>query len=189
MFTIIVAGGLFNAIRGGQWRVWFNIHDEKMKFVRSDVVNAAAFALTVWAVTGSFWLAFFSFFFMWLGAAPGWGDYVGALGGWRVSELKENALIDPLIKSLTGLPKFWGAAGLTIRGLFWGICLAVPFWLAGEYVVAQEFVLKGALMAPAYWLAIEWMRTRVNMPDEGWGLGEIFYGIILWSGLGVYYER
>lgn len=181
MLSVAIAGGFFNAVRGGQWRVWLNsIEDDDLS---ADPINAAAFGITTGLVTGNWFLALIAAAFMWLGAAGGWGDYIGALGGWRVNDLKENKFIDPLIKRFLQWPKWWGAAGLTLRGLFWGICLALPFWLFGFGGIALAFIQNSLLMAPAYWLAIAWMGTRVHLPEQGWGLGEIFYGVILWSAL------
>ncbi|GEM_PF-4332180 len=184
MFLLIAfLGGFFNAVRGGQWRIWLGLDEEKTKLINSDVINALAFGILAMALTGDIYLGLHAAVGMMLGASSGWGDYIGALGGWRKDNLKENRFIDFLIYPLRRWPLIWGAAGLTIRGAWWGFCLASPFWWHGHQEVGLQFLIHGLYFAPAYWLAIEWMRTRIKQPGEGWGLGEIFAGIALWAPL------
>lgn len=170
---LIATGAFFNAVRGGQFGV-----------AKPDIVNAIAFAVTIFVMSGNWLLSVCSMAAMWLGAAPGWGDYIGALGGWRKDSLKENKFIDKLIKKLVTWPFWWGFAGLTVRGLWWGLCLATPFWFMGYNAVGWSFIYCGASMALVYWAAIAWMKKVGHPAGDGWGLGEIFFGAILWSALG-----
>ncbi len=188
-----IIGAVSNAVRGGQWRKWFGLEAvnketgkfEKYNWISSDGLNAFIYGICVFAATRNVWLALVSAALMWVGAKAGWGDYVGALGGWRVDGLKENVVIDFFIRPLRKYPKWWGFAGLTIRGAFWGAMLSTAFFYYGYNTIAVSFIARGALMGAAYWAALAWSKNRVN--DEqgkcGWGLGEIFFGKILWDAL------
>lgn len=190
MFEIL--GALSNAGRGSQWREWFNVKPGKLEWVSSDVANALIFGVTVYITSGHFWLAASSFAAMNIGARPGWGDYIGALGGWRATGLKENRFIDPLISWLKKYPVWWGMAGMTLRGIFWGAMLAFPFWLLVDRAdVAMEFLWRGAMMGVVYKFAVQWAKFRAGMEDGryqavGWALGELLYGAVLWGALHSY---
>lgn len=186
-----ILGGLVNAIRGGQWFIWFGMNEaaadvfkKKYFWLKCDYINALIFGGAIYYTSSDWALALLSIGTMLAGATPGFGDYIGAVGGWRTDNLQENRFIDPLISRLKRWPQIWGWAGLSLRGLWWGVCLAAPFWWFGRNDVALDFLCNGLFMAPAYWAAIEWMDSRVQRRGEGWGLGEIFYGAILWSALG-----
>lgn len=181
---IELLGGLSNAIRGGQWKEWLGLPEDSVwGKIPSDAINAAIFAAAVLWIHGNPVLAAASYGAMWLGAAKGWGDYIGALGGWRISDLKEVRWIDAIIKPLIAKPKLWGWAGLSLRGAYWGACLAAPFAYYG--LPWAQFILLGATMPLCYWLAIQWAwhRARGNWQSAGWGLGEIFFGFALWNAL------
>jgi len=179
MYFII--GGISNAIRGGQWREWFGIDESHLRWVSSDAINAILWGIAVYVATGHHYLALVSVLMMWLGAAPGWGDYLGAIGGWRKDDLKENKYIDWVIRKLPGKPHRWGQVGLALRGLFWGACLAAPFAYYGFDWAG--FLLAGASMPLWYWLAFKWAKHRApgSWQSCGWALGEIFAGSVLWS--------
>jgi hypothetical protein len=180
---ITLRGIISNAIRGGQWREWLGVKDSRLKWVKSDAINATIYAMTVYYVTGNPIIAALSFPCMWLGAAPGWGDYIGALGGWRKIGLEENRFIDPIISPLERFPRWWGFAGLTIRGAFWGLCLAVPFVLVPE--TAIKFIGYGAMMGLVYAFALMWAKHRApeSYQAVGWALGELLFPAALWSAL------
>ena len=182
---LALLGGFANAIRGGQWREWFNVPEGQLRWISSDALNAIMYAIAVYIATGDVYVSLASAPLMWLGATIGWGDYIGALGGWRHDDLKENRFIDTLITHLKFSPQAWGCAGLAIRGIFWGACLSLPFFWLGQIVTAVSFISMGALMPLAYWLAIQWANRRAGdkWQSAGWALGEIFFGIILWSNL------
>lgn len=178
-----IIGALSNAIRGAQWRTWLRLDDDQYAYISSDFLNALIFALTVWWHT-EFVLALLSFGAMLLGAKPGWGSYISAtLGSNKIDP--ENKYIDKLIARMSHRPVLWGMAGLGFRGLFWGACLAVPFLMFGYYSNGWLFVIAGACMPLAYWLAGKWIETRqgARSTNMAWGLGEIFFGAILWSPL------
>jgi hypothetical protein len=178
------AGAISNAIRGGQWYAWLNV-DEKRAWVGSDTINEVLFGIAVFVATGSLWLALASMLAMAAGARKGWGDYIGALFGYRTENLQENKYIDRVIRPLMKYPFWWGAVGLSLRGLWWGVCLAVPFIVAG-YSAAWWFLPAGASMPVLYRLSAKWMQARgvADWTGPAWGLGEIFMGAVLWSPLG-----
>lgn len=186
-----IIGAFSNAVRGGQWHEWFGVPDGGWRWFKSDFLNAAVFAALV-ALAGFSWHVWlFSFIMMLMGSAPGWGDYIGALNGYRTQNLKENRWIDPIIKKLNDQPFWWGFAGLTIRGSFWGICLALPMIIAAQYGVALAFVLAGATMGISYRAAYLWcskkLVTEAYVQSAAWSLGEIFFGAVLWSPLNLLY--
>lgn len=182
MFEAI--GAISNAIRGGQWYAWLDV-DEKKSWIGSDPINELIFAVAAYIATGSIWLALASGVAMAAGARPGWGDYIGALYGYRIENLRENKYIDPILRPLMKSPFWWGVAGLFLRGLWWGLCLAAPFLLAG-YSAAWLFLPAGASMPLLYHLSAKWMQARgvADWTGPAWGLGEIFMGAVLWSPLG-----
>jgi hypothetical protein len=177
-------GAASNAIRGGQWREWFGIDESRLRWVNSDALNALIFGITVYLSSGHAYLALAAAPMMWLGAAPGWGDYIGALGGWRKTDLEEHKIIDWIIRKLPGKPNRWGQAGLAVRGMFWGACISLPFFFFNHHA-ALGFILAGASMPVCYWLAIKWSKHRApgSWQSCGWGLGEIFFGAALWSAI------
>ncbi len=188
-----IIGAISNPIRGGQWRKWFGVEEvdeatgkfKKLNWVSSDGLNALIYGICILVAVHNVWFALLSAALMWVGAKAGWGDYIGALGGWRFAGLKENIIIDFFIRSLKKYPKWWGFAGLTIRGAFWGLCLSASYWWCHQYDIALEFIARGSLMGVAYWAALAWSKNRINDTQGkcGWGLGEIFFGWILWSAL------
>lgn len=182
---MFIIGAISNALRGGQWRIWFGLKD-RYGWVNSDAINAAIFMATVYWLTGNLYLSLASFPAMWLGASIGWGDYIGALGGWRKDALQEWKPIDLLITPLKRWPRVWGFAGLSLRGQLWGTIIAIPFFYFGYHATAFKFIYLGSTMGICYLAAIEWMRTRIPTGEwqgAGWGIGEIFFGGILWSAL------
>ena len=188
MFDLIgnadLIGGISNAIRGGQWKDLFNLPPKsRLRKIASDPINAFIFAALVQCMHGDLVLSTMCFAAMWLGAMKGWGDYIGALGGWRTHNLKEWGAIDWAISSLKRYPKLWGWVGLSIRGALWGAVVAVPFALHGLPWV--DFIVLGSTMPVWYRLALHWTwhRARSDWQEAGWGLGEIIFGIVFWKGL------
>lgn len=192
-----IIGAIANAMRGGQWRIWlggeWNKHDAdgkpiKWRWLQSDFINEAIYGVTIFVLSENWLLALASVAGMAAGARPGWGDYIGAILKTPDDKLQENKFIDPLIRWLERWPFWWGFAGLAIRGAWWGLCLATPFWLHGHGAVALGFILNGITMPLVYVAASFWMRTRwkdaSGWKGAAWGLGEVFYGAVLWSALG-----
>lgn len=173
---IEIIGALSNAIRCGQF-----------KLPAGNWINAGLFGLVVAFKTMNPWLALASTAAMFIGAAPGWGHYIGALGSWEHENLKGNKYIDRLITPLTSQPRLWGAVGLFLRGLFWGLCLAVPFACFGGYETAMWLVAMGSTMPACYGAAIYWAKKfekyTMAWNAVAWSLGELVYGAILWGAL------
>ena len=129
-----------------------------------------------------------------VGQAPGWGRYIGALGGWEERPLFEWAPVDALIKGLKPghawfLPsqraanilrlRAWGATGLALRGLFWG-------GLIGLATLSIWPALAGLAMPLCYAAAMVAARLYVPYGDNRWqGLswewGEYAFGAVLWG--------
>lgn len=179
-------GSPMNAIRGGQiiWKngpSWLPRRDR----IPNDPVNAGVFALVTWMLSGNLLLAVAAFCFMWLGASFGWGAYIGAIRGDSKPE-KEVSFIDKIITPLESLPRLWGVAGLTLRGMLWGACIAVPFFMLYP-PAALGFVLCGSLMGVVY----AWVIYGVQLVSEdhkiygvsSWAISEWLFGAVLWSSL------
>lgn len=181
---IEVIGGIANAARGGQWREWFGVKPDELKWLSSDGINAVIFFLTVLYLTHAPVMSLAAGVAMWLGAAMGWGDYIGASFGARWDNLKENKYIDKVIRWAMRWPRVWGRVGLLVRGLVWGAIVGAVFWYYGREDVAIEFLWRGALMPLAYWFGDGFAKHRARHDDgAAWALGEIFFGIIFWSAL------
>lgn len=180
---LFALGALMNGVRGGQWKAWLGYPPNEDGAAGSDLMNELVFGLVVMFLSGNPLLGAAAAIAMALGARPGWGDYIGAMIGNPDDELKENKIIDYIIRPLEHNPFWWGFVGLTIRGFWWCSCLAATFFLFGYHETALEFMLRAPFMAATYWLAIKWMKTRVGQPGHGWGLGELFWGAVLWNSL------
>ncbi|CAB5212896.1 hypothetical protein UFOVP191_58 [uncultured Caudovirales phage] len=179
----MIIGALSNAIRGGQWKAFV---PEKYHWINSDAINATIYMATVYYLTGSAYLSLASFAAMWLGAMAGWNKYIGFLGGWEQGELSKLAYIDFFISPLKKWPRLWGFFGLSLRGLMWGICLSIPFFIFGYHAVAIKFIYLSATMGICYLLSIEYMLSRIptgNWQGAGWGISELVYGGVLWHAL------
>ncbi|HEY1097147.1 MAG TPA: hypothetical protein VGF14_07900 [Alphaproteobacteria bacterium] len=112
-----------------------------------------------------------------IGETPGWGAYVGTING-STKPHPQVKWIDKIIQPLIKWPFWWAFAGLTLRGLFWGVCLA-----AGSLNI--WFIPLSALMGVFYAIG---MNSKVAMPPllDPWKLSEIMYGFIL--GLGFVFQ-
>lgn len=162
-------GAFFNRIRGGLWE----------KYVKyGKIINVLAFGAFIFFFTTSYSqvAVLYAFLMMYAGQSLGWGDYIGALGGWRTQNLSEVDIIDEHLENYLDRPKLWGFLGLTVRGLLWGLCLGLAlssFWP----------VVAGLLMGAIYYLAIEVERVlgKSKAPDDGWELGEYLFGGVLWA--------
>lgn len=181
---IIAAGGFVGKYRGGIFhnrdeivgRIKNKILHKIVYFmVQGDVVNALFTASLASHVKG--WHIFPLMFLMSMrGSTPGWGEYIGAAGGWRPTITKplepEVPYIDKIAHSITKNTRLWGVIALSLRCGEWGLFLSAPllsFWpmLAGlaagpivfllSRIISQKYVwpvfeiLLGALFAAAIW--------------------------------------
>lgn len=101
------------------------------------------------------------------GAAPGWGDYIGAMGNWRKDSLSEWPPIDAIIERWYDEPVLWGFAGMTLRGALLGFLVA----LALHSVLP---IVGGALMGCVYFVSVRAYQER------GWPIAEWIFGGIFW---------
>ncbi len=197
-----VIGAISNGIRGGQlWR-WLGFirnhlpasvqkkHGKRLdKFIGwvrdytpHDAVNALIFAACVYGITHDKVIAAVAFALMWLGASPGWGEYIGAIINRKKGKAPEVPIIDMAIEPLTGT--LWGVAGLTLRGLFWGLMLAVPFIFNQQFIAAILFAVAGSCMGLIYWGVIR-IAQKFPALGSGWSASEIVFGAVLWLPLAV----
>jgi hypothetical protein len=176
-FSFII-GAASNALRGGRSPM------ASKEF--NKALNALIWGALIAAYSGDLPLAMWSVLAMWVGTRPGWGDYIGALYGYRIDNLKENRVIDLPIRFLLIKPKMWGAAGLLLRGLVWGAALSIPFFCYGYFSVAIWLIILSLTMPLAYAASAKWAKNAgiTDWTGPAWSLGEIFYGAALWSPLG-----
>ena len=112
---------------------------------------------------------------MWIGASPTWGEYIGAaINNARIDSFSRNKVFDFIpnkVLEKTKDPQKAGFVGLLLRGLFWGLCLAV-----GSLSMAPIFV--GAFMPVVYVLAQK-IADKFKC-ESGWTIGEFIFGGLLW---------
>lgn len=158
-----VRGGLFNNRTGIFWG-YFKKYDKILQPVLFGIITLNPLAGAA----------------MWLGQSPGWGLYVGALGGFNKAG-EEQSWIDCLIESLESRPRLWGFAGLSIRGVFWGTAI-------GLATLNPFMPFLGALMPLFYWPCMEvskklqsvYGRDKVQA-EAGWAWSEWFWGGFIWG--------
>lgn len=155
---LAIAGAIYNRLRG----------------TISKELNAIAYGAIAIVFTGSFIQGIACGIGMFIGQKPGWGDYIGALGGWRTQALSENRYIDKIIKPWVGEPKLWGFFGLLFRGAFWGFCLALPS-------LSPALYWAGLSMPLVYLFALKLSDFLTDIPNSGWVWGEYAMGAMLWG--------
>ena len=185
MIPLIFAlvGAVMNRVRGG----WPESED-----LPNDFLNALAFAGLCYLFSHDAFLCLMLGGAMYLGAAPGWGVYFGAMNGTLPAgkELKEFWLVDFIIRPLRGNPRLWGTVSTFLRGAFWALCLTIPFaLLAGtaNSILWQFILVAGILMPPCYILPYKWLGTAKWKGFGWWEWGEVAYGFCLWGAFAWYY--
>lgn len=163
LILITILGGLVNRIRGFYGGA-------------GKIANDIIYGFVIFFLTFSYPIALISIPAMSAGRSFGWGDYIGALFGYRKTKLKEVVFIDFLIKPLINFSIVWGFIGLSLRGLVWSLFLALPlyFYIGSN---AQFLALVGLSMGVTYKLC----RMLVNDDSKAWALGERVFGSILWG--------
>lgn len=147
-----------------------------------------------WVPTGSPWsfkIALMGVLAMAIGAAFGWGGYVGASFNGEISRKGDTPRIDRIIEKLEDRPFVWGIAGLSIRGILWSALLATPFFYAdyfGGILYGWGLIpmfLAGAAMGPVFFLVGRAFDKLDLDPGTGWfsrwGVAEMVFGGILWG--------
>lgn len=156
---------------------FFKSKAEYIRFVVSaDLLNVIVFVFSLAILTD--FTAFQVLLlggFMWIGASPTWGEYLGAAINYnRLSAFSRNKAFDFIpnkVLEKTENPKAAGIVGLLLRGLFWGVCLAV-----GSLSMGPIFV--GALM-PLVYILSQKISEKLNY-SGGWTIGEFIFGGLLW---------
>lgn len=151
-----VLGAFSNRVRGGWIFRQYN-----------RTYNALLFGIVLGLISGDILTGLLFAVAMFTGQSLGWGRYIGALGGWETNRLEEVFFIDALISSFKDKMRLWGFMGLTLRGILWGSCLALP-------VMSIIPVIGGALMGVCYWIAIK------LFDRAGWEYAEFLFGGVLW---------
>ena len=164
-------GALMNwLIRGGGYKSAF--FNNKPPFsLPGDVINAIVYGGVTWCLSGSMGGAVFASIAMYAGSAPGLGAYVSAMRS-------ENPDKD----------WFWGVEMMTLRGGFWGLCLALPsvyFWISGVpgvIVFALAVIAAGVWQGFIYFGFIKLFEKRpYNLTINHWTCSEMLHGGLIWA--------
>lgn len=160
--ALAAIGAFLFRLRGGLW-----------VFPKGRLFHALGFGLALGCITFNPYQGFAGAAAMGLWQGAGWGRYIGALAGTEDKPLEEKWWVDWAIKRLRPHMRWWGFAGLTLRGTFLAPVLV-------KATMSWWPLLAGLLMAIVYYLAIEWSRWRHKQPGWGWPLGEWWFGAVLW---------
>lgn len=144
-------------------------------FSAGKIVNAAAFGLAAFWQTGNWPALLIHGGAMALGQAPGWRQYISAM---RQDGVLNNRGV------------WWGIGHMTLRGLFWGACLAaaggVSYLLAYTYHLSAPCVLwlSAGLLQGVIYFGVIWFYRVTKLPQNkyinDWTLAEILHGLVLW---------
>lgn len=197
-FLTVALGALMNRVRGGLINDQLKLSGRGLYAlvngkILNDVVYAAWFTMLLGlsyhgfingapSYTIDFNWALFQMFAltMFLGRAPGWGEYIGGMIRRTVSKVPEITHIDELLFDNSNYPVLRNMVALSLRGVMWTAALGLGF---DQFLTAFEFWLlsaSGLLMGPTYLLSIEIMQ-RIKKRDNGWQLGEWLWGGLLWG--------
>ena len=200
----IALGTFVNRVRGGLFNKWISGLGISA-LTSGKVLNDVAFALWFTIISGMTYngvvdgapdysitfnvlAALIMFGAMFLGRAPGWGEYVGGMVEQRVTGKKEIEHIDELVLSDINYPVLRNAAALSLRGAMWTVSLAAGFllckFIAYPHIAGYSLIwlaLSGLLMGAVYFVAIEIAERFTGKDrDYGWALGEYIWGGLLW---------
>lgn len=198
VFGCAVIGMVANRVRGGaltnlSWDMnWINEGKESPTKTIGKHLNDLVFGgLFAYLCTYSFntkFLAAFSVLTisMWVGRSFGWGTYINGIIERKVLLEEEIKWIDKLVLNKTNYPLLRNTAALSLRGLIWTTCLTAGFAIINLFnpisfkIFALPFV--GLLMGSVYFLTMEICgRHNKKVRGQGWSLGELFWGFILWG--------
>ena len=104
-----------------------------------------------------------------LALTPGWGTYMGTMGGWSIVG-PEWKPIDFLIQPFKRNRRTYGFMGLLLRGLLIGLPLCIPMGFWG--------LLMG-LMPVIYLIGILFEQQFLNR--NGWEVSEWLFGAFIFS--------
>lgn len=209
VLLISALGALLNRVRGGglskgrkSISSWAERHLPGplswvvSRLVDGKILNAIVFGLAMGLLSQHWYVGLTSFLAMLAGQAPGWGDYIGAAGGWRLGPaflpegtklsdlatdspeykkfkpLDESPLIDWLVEPFRESPVIWGVSGLVLRGALWGSCISLA-------ILDIWPLIFSVLMGPVYYII-----TRKSR-GHGWERSEIVFGAVLWAGAAI----
>lgn len=162
---IILAAAVINRIRGG-------LLGASLPKGRGDDLAALLFGALVGAATGEWWaIVAFAVAFR-VGEAHGWGHWMGVAVQSAGATRTDESPIDDLLDHQPDLDR-WAFYGLTLRGILWGTCLAVPAGFISLWA-SLAFIAAGANMGAVYFA------TRLVPTDAStrWGLGEYAMGAV-----------
>lgn len=165
-FLAIIAAAIINRIRGG-------LLGPILPKGRGDDVAALLYGALVGTITGSWWaIPAFAIAFR-LGEAHGWGHWMSVAVNPVGATRKHESPIDSVLEHVKDLDR-WAFYGLTLRGLLWGACLAIPAAFISLWP-ALAFVVAGATMGLVFFAT----RHIPTDPNKRWAYGEYLMGAVL----------
>lgn len=179
---IYIIGYFMNAIRGGQHKdlLWGDYEDKLPWFLNGDLLNASVYALLCLYLTSNIALSVLCGLFMYAGASKGYGHYNQVLAGKTRKGNGHFWGLDSYVSRLVGgYNKVWAFIMLAFRGVIWGLCLCIPFWVFSEYIFFP--ILAGLLMPSVYTLFIFCYSKNKLGNDMAWQSWERVFGLLLWG--------
>lgn len=168
-------GAFLNRCRGGLLTILFN-PDESNTFWKKvgKFGNAVGFGVIAAICVNSYYALPVGIVAMLIGASFGWGKYITGIieKGFDVQE-EEIKWIDKLVMQKDDYPVLRSVAALSLRGLIWTVCIAIP--MAFFNLSYLYFAPVGLLMGAVYYVTISLFK------GHGWGYGEYLFGGLLWG--------
>lgn len=107
------------------------------------------------------------------GNAPSIGEEIGAIGGYKGNWYSDrDSWIGGKLVNWIKSDKAWGWASCFLRGIYFGLCLALP-------TLNPWFVLAGATFPLAYFIGVSIQQRIENTARVGWPISEWLYGAII----------
>lgn len=158
ILELVILGIVMNwFIRGGGWRSAVYNNNPPFNIPGEDWINGAVYGAVFVVFSGM---------------------------GWPFTILAGLCMV---AGATPGISPEYTIGQMTLRGLWWGVCLAVPdaaAWMigcGGSLAHAAAIVTAGSLMGCIYFGA-RWLFTKIpsNRVFNGWTVSEMTFGILLW---------
>ena len=170
-----ILGAFLNRWRGGLLNILFSPEQEKTSLKRiGKFGNAIGFGLLAGYVASSYYAIVVGIAAMLIGASFGWGKYIsGIINKDFDANEEEIKWIDKLVMKTNDYAQLRSVAALSLRGLIWTVCIAIP--MAFFNLAYLYFIPVGLLMGVVYYVTISIAGAK------GWGYGEYAFGGLLWG--------
>lgn len=207
---ILLIGALINHIRGGyltvlvakyyympKYNCTYEVAVVKAEKIfkslgknLNDTIFAFTFCFYLKISIGWLFLEAFTIYFLCMraGRSFGWGGYISSMINKQIDHGRDDVkLLDKWFRG-NDEPVLSGWAALSCRGFMWSSLLYFGFFLTTllGVEVAESYIyipLLGFTMGSAYLFSM-WLGERITTRGNGWQIGEVVFGAILWGGSG-----